>query len=1014
MNVRSQAAVTIAAWCSACVATLHAQQCWERVTLFHEAARAAGEHPFMADVTGDGRLDLVTLDNAKVLRVRANTGAGFAAATTLQFPAHAWISGFRDFDRDGAVDMLTQTSNGWDCGSNSARIHWNSGSAANPFQGQTTELPLPVNPYCIGVSPIDFDDDQWWDVIITSMPWVGSSPYRPTQTYRNLRNRSFSVVADFQWPRDLGNPSTIDLSGDGIADFTACFKNGWADGQWGILFFRGLGNGRFQSPVSNFSVERVSHGFTFAPTGSGWQTGLYVGTSISQTLHVGTWSNATTNFTYRTMSIPSPYYAQHGVDLNDDGLDDLLLVTTDTVGGLGTLTNQGGGNFTAPMVVAVQAAGFQFHNAVVGTGPYPREYYVPAVSASTLRVYRSVCQAAELGCNFTQHPASSTVNAGQAATFTAAFPRVATTYRWHRNGIALTESDRITGTSTATLRVAAVGVDDHGSYSCVATSTCGVIASNPATLSVAACPAGWIGSAAGPFGQRNVHAQAFSAVNGGTLLFGGTTPANVPLQDTWLLAGGRWTRVAATGPTPRAYVAMAPLPSGRVLLFGGQTVVNSVASSQGDTWEWSGTAWARLDVPGPSARAGHTMVLDSARNRVVLFGGLDAAGITRQDTWEWNGSAWSQVATSGPPANFGHASAFDPVRGETFIVGGAGAGSAQTWAWNGSSWRQAAAGGVSARNYPAMAFDENLGRLVLFGGFEGGANVMGDSYFWTGSAWTPTAIGTAPAPRWKHGLSFDRAAGALVISAGTGYGQTPQADWNLLSSRPQPIRQPLDSATASGGTATFTFEVAGSGAIYRWRRNGNALVDGGAISGAAYPTLTITDVGPADQGVYDCVVTGPCGGLTSTQATLSCRATIDQHPQGGTFFGGQPVTLEVVASAGTGASFRWRRDGVNLFNGNTFQGVSTPRLTINADEPSQSGSYAVAITNPCGTTVSEVAVVQVICPGDFNDDGGIDGQDLFAFFEAWSNGESAADLNFDGGTDGGDITAFFVRWEQGC
>jgi hypothetical protein len=1015
MGMTIHGVVWLVAWLIGCLgAAAHAQHCWERVTLFHEAARMSGEHPFLADVTGDGRVDLLTLDSAKLLRVRSNAGTSFASASTLQLPAYSWINGIVDFDRDGFADLLVNMSNGWDCGSNGARIYWNSGSASNPFQGQHTELTLPLNPYCIGATPIDFDGDQWTDVIITNMPWVGSSPYRPTQTYRNLRNRSFSAVADFQWPRDLGNPSTVDLSGDGIADFIALFKNGWADGQWGILFFRGLGDGRFQPPVSNFSVERVAHGFTFAPTGSGRHTGLYVGTSISQTLRIGTWSAASNNFGYRTLAIPSPYYAQHGADLNEDGLDDLLLVTSETAGGLGTLTNQGGGQFTAPMVVAVQAPGFQFGSATIGSGPYPREYYVPATTSSTLRIYRSTCQAAELDCNFTTHPAAAAVGEGQTATFAASFPRVGATYQWRRNGVALSDSARISGSATANLSIASAGVDDQGTYTCVATSTCGVTTSRGASLTVSSCANGWLAATNAPFGQRNVHAQASSSVNAGTLVFGGTTPSNAALGDTWLLTGGLWSLVATTGPSARAYSAMAPLANGRVLLFGGQTVVNSAASSRGDTWEWSGTAWSRVATTGPSARAGHSMAFDAARNRVVLFGGLDAIGALRNDTWEWNGTAWTQVATGGPGGNFGQATAYDPVSGETLIFGGAGSGSAQTWAWNGTSWRLAATSGVSARNYPAMAFDEHLGRVVLFGGFEGGANVMGDSHVWTGAAWAPSGIGSPPQPRWKHGLSFDRAAGGLVVTAGTGYGQVAMSDWSMLTPRPQPVAQPRDASVAQGAAATFTFGVSGSGVSYRWRRNGTALSDGGTISGAAYPTLTIASAGVAEQGVYDCVATSACGSLISASATLSCRATVIEQPRGGTFAGGQQVTLTVAATGVSGATYRWRRNGVSLFNGYTFQGVSTPALTINADEPSQSGVYSVAISNPCGTTVSDEVAVEVVCPADFNDDGGIDGQDLFEFFEAWAGGLSSADLNFDGGTDGSDITAFFARWENGC
>jgi hypothetical protein len=53
------------------------------------------------------------------------------------------------------------------------------------------------------------------------------------------------------------------------------------------------------------------------------------------------------------------------------------------------------------------------------------------------------------------------------------------------------------------------------------------------------------------------------------------------------------------------------------------------------------------------------------------------------------------------------------------------------------------------------------------------------------------------------------------------------------------------------------------------------------------------------------------------------------------------------------------------------------------------------------------------CPADFNQDGGVDGADVGAFFEAWEQGESGADINQDGGVDGSDVAAFFGFWELG-
>jgi hypothetical protein len=53
------------------------------------------------------------------------------------------------------------------------------------------------------------------------------------------------------------------------------------------------------------------------------------------------------------------------------------------------------------------------------------------------------------------------------------------------------------------------------------------------------------------------------------------------------------------------------------------------------------------------------------------------------------------------------------------------------------------------------------------------------------------------------------------------------------------------------------------------------------------------------------------------------------------------------------------------------------------------------------------------CPADFNQDGGVDGADVSAFFEAWENGAADADVNQDGGVDGSDIDVFFFAWENG-
>lgn len=54
-----------------------------------------------------------------------------------------------------------------------------------------------------------------------------------------------------------------------------------------------------------------------------------------------------------------------------------------------------------------------------------------------------------------------------------------------------------------------------------------------------------------------------------------------------------------------------------------------------------------------------------------------------------------------------------------------------------------------------------------------------------------------------------------------------------------------------------------------------------------------------------------------------------------------------------------------------------------------------------------------LCAADYNQDGGIDGSDIGAFFTDWEQGADCADTNQDGGVDGSDVGAFYAVWEAG-
>jgi GH15 family glucan-1,4-alpha-glucosidase len=53
------------------------------------------------------------------------------------------------------------------------------------------------------------------------------------------------------------------------------------------------------------------------------------------------------------------------------------------------------------------------------------------------------------------------------------------------------------------------------------------------------------------------------------------------------------------------------------------------------------------------------------------------------------------------------------------------------------------------------------------------------------------------------------------------------------------------------------------------------------------------------------------------------------------------------------------------------------------------------------------------CPADYDDNGGVDGGDLAAFFSDFEAGEGCADVDNNGGVDGGDLAYFFSVFEAG-
>lgn len=370
-----------------------APPCLGELALYSEEVRINNEYPFLADINGDGRTDMLTIDDPRILRVYLDDGTSLVLTDSFQIVSYGWIAGIRDFDNDGNLDVLVNATYGYNCGSNAVRVYWNSGDPAHPLTGEYTEIALMSVPYCIGSDPIDFDGDGLLDIITTSMPFSISDTSRKTRTTRNLGGRNFAPSADFVWPRDLYARGTDDIDGDGNADFVSTVKSGWAHGQWGTWLYRGNGDGTFGSAIVNFASPRTTHGFPIDVDGAGVPgsgIGVYVGTSFSQVLTLGRWSAGINDFEFVELQIPSPYRAMFAADLTFDGLDDLVLTSPDLTGKLAVMVNQGDGTFSAAATEMLDVGGFDFLAVEPHAGD-SQSILAVAYNASHIRVYRATC-----------------------------------------------------------------------------------------------------------------------------------------------------------------------------------------------------------------------------------------------------------------------------------------------------------------------------------------------------------------------------------------------------------------------------------------------------------------------------------------------------------------------------------------------------------------------------------------------------------------------------------------------
>lgn len=136
---------------------------------------------------------------------------------------------------------------------------------------------------------------------------------------------------------------------------------------------------------------------------------------------------------------------------------------------------------------------------------------------------------------------------------------------------------------------------------------------------------------------------------------------------------------------------------------------------------------------------------------------------------------------------------------------------------------------------------------------------------------------------------------------------------------------------------------------YQWYKNGDPIV------GATSATFTIFPATTADVGQYYVKITNANGNKKSDTVNLTIlfAPSITRQPVSQTATQGQTVSLSVNATAIPSPSYQW------LFNGVALPNARNSRLTFSSVDWTNSGTYAVVVSNPIGSVTSTPATLTI-------------------------------------------------------
>lgn len=383
--------------------------------------------------------------------------------------------------------------------------------------------------------------------------------------------------------------------------------------------------------------------------------------------------------------------------------------------------------------------------------------------------------------------------------------------------------------------------------------------------------------------------------------------------------------------------------------FNGQLVIGGAFANSGATptlhvARWNGTAWEQLGA----GLDGDVLALIIYNNDLYAAGEFLNSGMTACPRLaRFDGTDWQPVAADLD----GRVRAL-AVLGNQLIIGGAFTVAGGTTvdngvaAFDGTSFT-ALAGGWNAGEVAALA---SVGQTLLA---SGEFTVTGQTgtrrvFSWDGTVWSE--LGPSPDGPVLAFEPFTDGLLALGDFTQAGGRVADNVARILVGSVPPVIdTPPTDTAVCAGQPLRLTVAASGSDPIsYQWRK-GTTNIDG-----ATSAALDIAAAAAGDAGSYDCVITNPCGSVTTTpvNVTINAGPAISTQPGEQSVCNAAAASFTVVAT-GDNLTYQWRKDT------NDITGATLATLNIASATATDAGSYDCVVTNSCGSVTTNAVTLSV-------------------------------------------------------